>query len=347
MRASSNAFAKKERVWVAVRIRPLLELEQLARERTAWDAVGSNTLQHVDPDKPAAQCTSYQYNRVFPDSSSSEQVYTEAAAGLVAASMRGYNSTIFAYGQTGSGKTYTMQAIMAAAAQDMFQAISHDPSREFIIRMAAVEIYNEVVRDLLRDNSPGLKLLDDPLKGTVAEGLSEAGVQSEQHLQQLLAEVEARRQVSRHRSSIATCNLRLSAVQAYAWQTWAGTVQTTCSTYPLACGHPQLQGKHIAAFNAMTNCLLVLPQTRATRMNDNSSRSHEIVRLYIESRPASAAAGECRTPSTSGLRAIDDSMDLSLHAFGCLKLEHFEPFQKPHPCLAPAHACRCRGSSCR
>lgn len=30
---------------------------------------------------------------------------------------------------------------------------------------------------------------------------------------------------------------------------------------------------------------LALLQTRATRMNDNSSRSHEIVRLYVESRP--------------------------------------------------------------
>jgi centromeric protein E len=209
MGASSNAVAKKERVWVAVRIRPLLELEQLARERTAWKAVGSNNLQHVDLEKPAAQCTSYQYNRVFPDSSTSAQVYKEAAAGLVAASMQGYNSTIFAYGQTGSGKTYTMQSIMAAAAQDMFQAISQEPGREFIIRMAAVEIYNEVVRDLLRDNSPGLKLLDDPLKGTVAEGLSEAGVQSEQHLQQLLAEVEARRQVS----VAATCKHTAAQLQ--------------------------------------------------------------------------------------------------------------------------------------
>jgi centromeric protein E len=231
MGASSNAVGKKERVWVAVRIRPLLELEQLARERMAWKAVGSNTLQHVDPDKPAAQCTSYQYNRVFPDSSSSEQVYTEAAAGLVAASMRGYNSTIFAYGQTGSGKTFTMQAIMAAAAQDMFQAIAQEPGREFIIRMAAVEIYNEVVRDLLRDNSPGLKLLDDPLKGTVAEGLSEAGVQSEQHLQQLLGEVEARRQVSQRWQSNATWNTHDAAAKAHARDASAGEDQILCSTW--------------------------------------------------------------------------------------------------------------------
>lgn len=180
---------------MAVRIRPLLELEQLARERTAWKAVGGRKLQHVDPDKPTAQWGSYQYNRVFPETTSSEQVYAEAAQPLVAASMQGYNSALFAYGQTGSGKTYTMQAIMALAAKDVFQLIAEDSSREFIIRMAAVEIYNEVVRDLLRDNSPGLKLLDNPLRGTVAENLSEAGVQSVQHLQQLLAEVESRRQV--------------------------------------------------------------------------------------------------------------------------------------------------------
>lgn len=193
---TGDALGKKEKIWVAVRIRPLLELEQLARERVAWKAEGSNTLQHVDPDKPAAVCPSYQYNRVFSETCSSQQVYEDAAQSLVEASMRGYNSTIFAYGQTGSGKTYTMQAIMALATKEVFQLIAEDASREFIIRMAAVEIYNEVVRDLLRDNSPALKLLDDPVKGTVADDLSEAGVQSVQHLQQLLAEVESRRQVS-------------------------------------------------------------------------------------------------------------------------------------------------------
>lgn len=41
----------------------------------------------------------------------------------------------------------------------------------------------------------------------------------------------------------------------------------------------------------------MLLQTRATRMNDNSSRSHEIVRLYIESRPT-ILAGEPRVNTT-------------------------------------------------
>lgn len=210
---------RKEKVCVAVRIRPLLELEQLARERVAWKAVGTNTLQQVDPDKPDVQCLSYQYNRVFSETCTSQQVYTDAAQGLVEASMRGYNGTIFAYGQTGSGKTYTMQAIMAQAAKDLFQLIAEDGSRECIIRMAAVEIYNEVVRDLLRDNSPALKLLDDPTKGTVAENLSEAGVQSEQHLKQLLAEVESRRQVCMH---CVSATVQLVTDESCSWRSFVG-----------------------------------------------------------------------------------------------------------------------------
>lgn len=192
---SIDEGATKEKIWVAVRVRPLLEQEQLARERVAWKAVGIDTLQHVDSDRSPTQCLSYHYNRVFSDTCSSEQVYQLAAQRLVRASLRGYNGTIFAYGQTGSGKTYTMQSIMAHAAKDIFTIIAEDASHEFLIRMTAIEVYNEVVRDLSRDNSPALKLLDDPAKGTVAENLNEAGVQSVQHLQQLLAEVDSRRQV--------------------------------------------------------------------------------------------------------------------------------------------------------
>ena len=64
--------------------------------------------------------------------------------------------------------------------------------------MSAIEIYNEKVRDLLKDGTErqNLPLLDDPERGTVAEGLSEEWPRSEQHLCQLLRQIEARRTVS-------------------------------------------------------------------------------------------------------------------------------------------------------
>ena len=63
--------------------------------------------------------------------------------------------------------------------------------------MSAIEIYNEKVRDLLKDGTErqNLPLLDDPERGTVAEGLSEEWPRSEQHLCQLLRQIEARRTV--------------------------------------------------------------------------------------------------------------------------------------------------------
>ena len=70
--------------------------------------------------------------------------------------------------------------------------------REYTLRMSAIEIYNEKVRDLLKDGTErqNLPLLDDPERGTVAEGLSEEWPRSEQHLCQLLRQIEARRTVS-------------------------------------------------------------------------------------------------------------------------------------------------------
>lgn len=64
--------------------------------------------------------------------------------------------------------------------------------------MSAIEIYNEKVRDLLKDGTErqNLPLLDDPERGTVAEGLSEEWPRSEQHLCQLLRQIETRRTVS-------------------------------------------------------------------------------------------------------------------------------------------------------
>ena len=70
--------------------------------------------------------------------------------------------------------------------------------REYTLRMSAIEIYNEKVRDLLKDGTErqNLPLLDDPERGTVAEGLSEEWPQSEQHLCRLLRQIETRRTVN-------------------------------------------------------------------------------------------------------------------------------------------------------
>jgi centromeric protein E len=182
-----------------VRIRPLLEAELLAREATAWRPSSADGLQFTDPQRPAAaqqrQQAALTYSRVFSEVTTSEAVYGDAARGLLAAALRGFNATLLAYGPTGSGKTFTMQGVMACAAQDLFRLVAAEPGRECIVRLSALEVYNEVVRDLLQERCPSVKLVDDPLRGPTADGATEACVASQEQLQQLLADIAARRQV--------------------------------------------------------------------------------------------------------------------------------------------------------
>ncbi|KAK6143430.1 hypothetical protein DH2020_023778 [Rehmannia glutinosa] len=58
-----------------------------------------------------------------------------------------------------------------------------------------MEIYNEVIRDLLSTDSTPLRLLDDPERGTIIEKLTEETLRDWSHLKELLSICEAQRQI--------------------------------------------------------------------------------------------------------------------------------------------------------
>eukprot|EP00241_Pyramimonas_parkeae_P000097 CAMPEP_0114239446 /NCGR_PEP_ID=MMETSP0058-20121206/8468_1 /TAXON_ID=36894 /ORGANISM="Pyramimonas parkeae, CCMP726" /LENGTH=1229 /DNA_ID=CAMNT_0001351635 /DNA_START=373 /DNA_END=4062 /DNA_ORIENTATION=+ len=194
-----------ENIWVGVRLRPLSESEQAAGEKAWWKANSKHGIQSIGPVdrgtrvksgyQDAAAIMRFQYDRVFAPEESSKSVYEDAVKAIVLSGMEGVNGTVFAYGQTASGKTYTMRTVVELAAEEIFSYIDSQYNREFLIRLSALEIYNEVVYDLLKDGRSPLRLLDDPSKGTIAEGLTEEPVVSVEHLVRLFATVERRRQV--------------------------------------------------------------------------------------------------------------------------------------------------------
>ncbi|CAN1241586.1 Kinesin-like protein NACK1 [Linum perenne] len=158
---------KDEKIVVTVRLRPLNRREQLSKDQVAWECVDDyNITYKPPPQERSAQPASFTF------------------------------ATIFAYGQTSSGKTYTMRGITEKAVQDIYNHIKNTPERDFTIRISGLEIYNENVRDLLNSESGrGLKLLDDPEKGTVVEKLVEETASNDAHLRQLISICEAQRQV--------------------------------------------------------------------------------------------------------------------------------------------------------
>ena len=69
--------------------------------------------------------------------------------------LKGFNSTVFAYGPTGTGKTYTMlgnqeiYGLNVLAIRDIFHNIANDEENNYEVTITYVEIYNEMIRDLL------------------------------------------------------------------------------------------------------------------------------------------------------------------------------------------------------
>lgn len=115
----------------------------------------------------------YYFDRIFPQGTETEAVYKNTCEGLIDSVIQGYNGCVFAYGTTGSGKTYTMTGtsenpgIMYQIIKGMFIKIQNETEKKFEIKVSYVEIYNEVIRDLLVANSKEtyLDLRDDPEKG--------------------------------------------------------------------------------------------------------------------------------------------------------------------------------------
>lgn len=185
---------REEKILVTVRVRPLSRREQALYDLIAWDCPDDHTILFKNPnqERPA---TSYKFDKVFDPSCSTLKVYEEGAKNVALSALTGINATIFAYGQTSSGKTYTMRGITENAVTDIFEHIKNTQERVFILKVSALEIYNENVIDLLNRESGHLRLLDDPERGIIVEKLVEEVVKDIHHLRHLIGICEAQRQV--------------------------------------------------------------------------------------------------------------------------------------------------------
>ena len=142
------------RTSVGVRVRPLSN-----------DDVGTaikiyqeqNAIAQVNEEGQLMEQQLFAFDRVFDTQCNTQEVYEECGRHIVEGFLKGINGTVFAYGATSSGKSFTMmggpkqgeRGILDMAAETIFSNLASTAS----IKVSFVEVYNEVIRDLINEGT--------------------------------------------------------------------------------------------------------------------------------------------------------------------------------------------------
>ena len=107
--------------------------------------------------------------------------------------LEGYHATVFAYGMTGSGKTHTMvgnskdPGIIPLSFEQIFkQVVLNAETTDYSISISYLEIYCEIVRDIIEPERTNLNIREDLELGVHIQGVSQHVVSSWEETKALL-----------------------------------------------------------------------------------------------------------------------------------------------------------------
>lgn len=172
-------------VQVAVRIRPLVDNEK---------SRGCENILEVYKDiqqiKIKNSDKAFTFNHVFDTDATQDNFYDTCIKDMIGNLFKGYHMTILAYGQTGSGKTYSMgtsyngdgdMGVIPRAINDIFNYAADNFAYDFTISVSFMELYQEVLYDLLGNKSRDqcvLEIREDTKGSIIIPGLTEEAVTS-------------------------------------------------------------------------------------------------------------------------------------------------------------------------
>ena len=141
-------------------------------------------------EKENNNCPIFKFDKVFKSDTPQVNIYEVVGKEIVKDVMDGYNGTIFAYGQSGSGKTFTMygsdiddeenKGLIPRIVDEIFNYVDNsDPNVTFQFKLSVLQIYKEVIYDLLTGEK-NLQIKESPARGIYVDGLSEVYLSSEE-----------------------------------------------------------------------------------------------------------------------------------------------------------------------
>ncbi|NXH22032.1 KIF19 protein, partial [Bucco capensis] len=326
---------------VALRIRPMSAAELEEGARPIAHRVGQQAVVLRDPMEDSddilrasrSREKSYIFDMAFDSTATQETVYRATTQGLVTGVISGCNATIFSYGPTGCGKTYTMlgtdgePGICARILGELFQTIEDTSSdTEYEVSISYLEIYNEMIRDLLNPSLGCLQLREDASGTIQVVGITEVSAISANEVMQLLEQGNRQRTqeptAANHSSSRSHAVLQVTVHQ---WQRGGGQGHGHLCMIDLAGseraaqtqnqGQRMKEGAHInRSLLALGNCIKSLSHQASTRyinyrdskltrlLKDSlGGKSHTVMIAHIS--PASSAFEESRSTLAYAHRA--------------------------------------------
>jgi centromeric protein E len=253
MPGASNA----ENIRVAVRCRPLNGRERAANARVIFRREGASGLVLADPSSTESAAKAerrFAFDFVYDQTCEQHELFRDVGQPILDRAFAGFNGTIFAYGQTSSGKTHTM--LGSSADPGVTVLAIHDIFRVIATRVdhdyLVVLSYLEIYNERIQD------LLVDPGSKSKKNGWDDRAFFQ-----------VGQAPIAGESLEIFDDKIRGPSVK--------GLTEVVVLT-PEDCLEWLTRGqraKHVAA----------------TQMNSESSRSHTLFRLLIESREVIGGEG--------------------------------------------------------
>ncbi|XP_070616342.1 kinesin-like protein KIF19 [Erythrolamprus reginae] len=332
---------------VAVRVRPINEIELEEGAMVIGHRVGDQIMVLMDPTEDPEDILranrsrekTFIFDMVFGPQATQEEVYLSTTKSLIEGVISGYNATVFAYGPTGAGKTYTMlgtdsePGIYIRTLHDLFQAIeSTGDDQNYSVCMSYLEVYNEIIRDLLNPSTGYLELREDSKGCIQIAGITEVSTTNAQEIMQLLTKgnkertqepTAANKTSSRSHAVLQVSVKQINQVKGDGEEGHVGRLFMVDLAGSERAAQTQYQGKrrqegaHInRSLLALGNCINALSEKGSSRSQYVNFRDSKLTRLLKDSlggnsrtvmithiSPASSCFEESRTTLMYAYRA--------------------------------------------
>jgi len=190
---------------VYCRVRPASKAEQDAP--LSVEVKGADQIVVRDHDNERNDPKNFTFTQVYKPGTSQEDVFKDCES-LMTSVLDGFNVCIFAYGQSGTGKTFTMEGndelpgLVPRAMSRIFEDVADRTANyQHDCFISMIEIYNENIRDLLRDpkadtSKVKFDIMRDQLVGMYVKDLTSEQVHTASHARSLIKSGNGNRAVA-------------------------------------------------------------------------------------------------------------------------------------------------------